>query len=355
MSGARTVFGRSLERSGDGTVDREEWHRYLKEEHARRGEKKATKGDQWFKSLMRSLRRGCGMELEEETEEEQARDGLLDRQIAECEEVYTLVAGLLEDDGRLHKEELVKAHGGDYRVFEKMDTDHDNTVSLDEWKAWIVAKHRAKAGGPDAAEPAWRKADSWLSSLLFTLKRGCGVVDLTQEQIEESHRVYRLIAEMVDKDGVLQKDELVKAHGGDYQIFQSLDADQSGAVSSSEWILWLRTTHAAQPGVKEGDEWLRNFLFTLERGAGLRGLNAAQCLEAEHVYELVASTMAPSDRPPAPLVDEDGMLREDWSLDGAGEATVTKEMLIKAHGGSPKLKIFENCEADRSGAVSLQA
>lgn len=97
------------------------------------------------------------------------------------DQVYTLVAGLLEDDGRLHKEELVKAHGGgaterailkpchwrtltlivtliaypealpwgnpgpllvDYRVFEKMDTGHDNTVSLDEWKVQLVLPSR---------------------------------------------------------------------------------------------------------------------------------------------------------------------------------------------------------------------
>jgi hypothetical protein len=50
--------------------------------------------------------------------------------------------------------------------------------------------------------------------LLFTLKRGCGVVDLTEQQIMEAETVFLLVAALTEDDGLIRKDELVLAHGG---------------------------------------------------------------------------------------------------------------------------------------------
>jgi hypothetical protein len=69
--------------------------------------------------LLHTLRRGCG-EMSEDEEEVclGERHGLMAEQEKAVIEIYGLIAGLIQDDGTVSKEELVKAHGGDYKVWQ---------------------------------------------------------------------------------------------------------------------------------------------------------------------------------------------------------------------------------------------
>ena len=63
-------------------------------------------------------------------------------------------------DGVVTKEELVKAMGGDFHVFEAMDVDHDQLVDLANFTAFVEDRHRAKGDHGDA----------WLHDFLYTLQ-----------------------------------------------------------------------------------------------------------------------------------------------------------------------------------------
>jgi len=62
--------------------------------------------------------------------------------------------------GPVTKEVIVRAQGGDFHLFENLDTDNNGEVSLLEWEAYINKTHNEK--GP-------RKGPSWLASLLYSM------------------------------------------------------------------------------------------------------------------------------------------------------------------------------------------
>jgi hypothetical protein len=136
--------------------------------------------------------------------------GLIDQQRRDAEEVYGLIAGLIQDDGTVSKEELVKAHGGNYAAFDVLDTNQNGTIELDEWLAFCQASHKDKCADP----PIIEVGDMWLDEFFFTLRRGCGLKGLTDRQIQYAEDTYALIADLIDKDGVATKEEILKAQGG---------------------------------------------------------------------------------------------------------------------------------------------
>jgi hypothetical protein len=65
-------------------------------------------------TFLHTMRRGCGIESEDEVEDVNIRQGLTPQQEAECDKVYLLVASLIDaEDGVIRKEDLVKAHDGE--------------------------------------------------------------------------------------------------------------------------------------------------------------------------------------------------------------------------------------------------
>ena len=68
----------------------------------------------------------------------------------------------------------------DYRLFEKMDTDHSGHVTLPEWTAFIRATHAERC------KKHRRHGDAWLATLFFNLRRGCGQTELTEEQLRRA-------------------------------------------------------------------------------------------------------------------------------------------------------------------------
>ena len=122
------------------------------------------------------------------------------------EEVYQLVAG---EDGIISKEELIDAQGGDYRLFQHMDADNGGSVSKLEWLIFMRGTHAQKS------LTSIKKGDKWLDHLMFTLRRGCGMSEMTLAQEREARDVYNIVANLKSKDGLMSKEDLVQAQGGD--------------------------------------------------------------------------------------------------------------------------------------------
>ena len=81
----------------------------------------------------------------------------------DAESVFRLVAGLTPDDDEstISKPELIKAHHGDFKLFEQLDADSDGRITIDEWHRFLQSKHTEMGG----------KGDAWLRSVLHTLRQ----------------------------------------------------------------------------------------------------------------------------------------------------------------------------------------
>ena len=86
---------------------------------------------------------------------------------AEAELVFGLVASLNadEDKNTMSKAELIKAHNGDFKLFEQLDGDSDGRVTLDEWHTFLERKHMEKGD----------KGDVWLRSVFHTLRKNAEI------------------------------------------------------------------------------------------------------------------------------------------------------------------------------------
>jgi len=81
----------------------------------------------------------------------------------------------------------------------------------------------------------------------------------------EAEIVFGLVASLNNNkdDEVMHKDELIKAHHGDFHLFDELDFDSDGRVTSEEWHAFLKRNHAEK--AHKGDEWLRSMFHTLRQ------------------------------------------------------------------------------------------
>jgi len=92
------------------------------------------------------------------------------------------------------------------------------TATQETWKTYFCTEHERRA-----ADGKVHKADHWLNDILSTLKRGSGVPDLSSEQREEVNEVFDLVAGLGEHVGIIRKEALVKANGGDFHLFEHLD------------------------------------------------------------------------------------------------------------------------------------
>lgn len=100
--------------------------------------------------------------------------------------LFSFMAG---EDGTLDKEELIRAHGGDFKIFEAIDADSSNVVSEAEWREWLHKKHEQK--GKDT-QKAWK----WLRSFVDTLKVSLNVAAHEERRAVE---VWEALAKKVQK------------------------------------------------------------------------------------------------------------------------------------------------------------
>jgi len=95
-------------------------------------------------------------------------------QLNDCIEVFYKVAGLnlnaaIGGDAiqYIDRQELTRANGGDNRTFEAIYVNQDNLIGVEEWIDFLSTRHAQKNSLPRG------KGDTWLKSILKTLRRGC--------------------------------------------------------------------------------------------------------------------------------------------------------------------------------------
>ena len=98
---------------------------------------------------------------------------------AHAREIFVYIAGQDGDSAHMTKEELVTAHGGDYRLFERLDSNGDGVVTQQEWLAFLDLTRAEK--GEDVGF-------KWLMRLMYTfsLNIGAGLDDVLKKQMAEA-------------------------------------------------------------------------------------------------------------------------------------------------------------------------
>ena len=113
---------------------------------------------------------------------EETDDSNLGLMLEEAEVIYRLVSAVGGETDLMEKTELIKANGGDFKLFEALDEDESGTVTLEEWLAYLK-KTRALKG---AKKP--EKGDRWLQNLLYTLRSHISTSN--PEVISEVNQMY---------------------------------------------------------------------------------------------------------------------------------------------------------------------
>jgi hypothetical protein len=113
------------------------------------------------------------------------------------------------------------------QLFEKIDIAQSGTVQPEAWAVFLEKVHAEKG------QKKIERGDRYFSTLMFTLRRGCGLVEETEDKVEEeavaataertgptdsdiahAEYVYDLMASMGQDDGKLSLEEIVAAQGG---------------------------------------------------------------------------------------------------------------------------------------------
>ena len=128
------------------------------------------------------------------------------------------------------------------------------SVRLEHWDAHPIAKLDYESTRSYVSSPR-RLEIKKLRNLV--LEAGEERTKLTVE----AEKVYMIIAK---EDGLLDKEELVAAHSGDYRIFDLLDADGNGVVTVDEWHDYIEGLKVSK-GIR-GEEYVSAFLDGIIRG-----------------------------------------------------------------------------------------
>ena len=170
--------------------------------------------------------------------------------------VFRLTAGAGGDKNTVRREDLLAAHNGDFKVFEGMDTDASGDITLEEWNTFLKRKMKAKG----------KKGQMWVSNFLNTLNVNLNKT-LALADLGLAKTVFRQIAAVGGDDKTVRKEDLIRAHRGDFKIFDSMDMDDSGEVTETEWIAYLRDMKRIK-GAKnpeKGEKWVSSFLGTMSQ------------------------------------------------------------------------------------------
>jgi len=176
----------NLDNNADGLISMAEWMDYIERAHAHMRSQQKGKGDkvrlpssflsatcdplshaltpplryvsldspslclspmQWLKNLLGNLDKGCCLaeaECFKETEEEAAaRVGPTSPDLEHANMIYDRIAALNESEGA-SQADLIKANRGNFRLFEKMNLDENDSVSREEFLNFLIETHRVK-------------------------------------------------------------------------------------------------------------------------------------------------------------------------------------------------------------------
>jgi len=209
--------------------------------------------------------------------------------IEQADRVFGLITALCPDHGpqshcaqggnadpapHITKEQLVAAHGHDFKLFEQIDRDGDGVVTLTEWHEFLRRTHVERG----------LKGDKWLLSILATLSRRLKVDEVQpvalhdkewhrlndsewyaswDEALEEARETYDMINALEPAGGGITEAKLTQAQKGNFGLFKKIDPDASGTVTYEEWIGYIQKTHETKGD--KGDRWVSSFLHTVRR------------------------------------------------------------------------------------------
>jgi len=150
----------------------------------------------------------------------------------------------------------------------------------------------------------------------------------------EAEIVFGLVASLNNNkdDEVMHKDELIKAHHGDFHLFDELDFDSDGRVTSEEWHAFLKRNHAEK--AHKGDEWLRSMFHTLRQNIEQDG--NSQSDKAEGPQKKMAAEESMEVRPASEI-------KQEW------DARMMRGLMDSLAGVNPRLLCVAAYLGDKRG------
>ena len=144
-----------MDTNSDGTIDLQEWTAYLQGIHDKKGKEKGDKYLNRCCAVFRCVRRREAPYLPLltgrifATLEFNVKELIADRAEwlgleDEVSEVFTKVSLLDGDPNTMDKACLVAAQRGDFQLFEKIDTNEDGQITVDEWHEYLEKLHKSK-------------------------------------------------------------------------------------------------------------------------------------------------------------------------------------------------------------------
>jgi hypothetical protein len=143
----------------------------------------------------------------------------------------------------LVREDIVAAQGGDLKTFEKMDQNHDDKVTQEEFCLFYLAK-------------VVEKSEKYVAKLVAQLTQGVVVLveaqaakvledkaldEAAQATVEKLDGDARALYALLDynKTGGFTKDCYVAAAGGDFGAFEQMGPDENSFVTVDKFSEWL--------------------------------------------------------------------------------------------------------------------
>ena len=162
-----------------GECTEEAWMEYMQRTHAGKEEKNKGKGDSWCRTLMFTLQRGRKSDAQLKAEEA-ARQAFLAEKLRDAEEVYEMLVQKDAADQVLRKPELVAAYDLDTEIFDRIDKNSDDEITLDEWINFFRMTHAVMEENEMGA------GDEWLVNMNDELRYAC--MDKAEREAEAAAR-----------------------------------------------------------------------------------------------------------------------------------------------------------------------
>ena len=123
-----------IDADNDDVVTIEEWMAWLHATHTEKRKKKRGSGDKWLTNLLHTLEVGCTqyeLEYQQETEEDAAlREGPTDAMLEMAGLLFKRLEAYSATPG-LSRMDFGAANHGDFSLFDAMDVNGNQTVSLE--------------------------------------------------------------------------------------------------------------------------------------------------------------------------------------------------------------------------------
>merc|ERR1712086_1215780 len=147
----------------------------------------------------------------------------------------------LDESGDLDIAEVESCHGGDADgLFRHIDTNNDGMLSLDEFRAFFGKLSHSKGSNSAALMAEYLR----LNLQAAAREEPITVLPVCQLLLSDFDA-----AKPADQDGSISKEELAAVWGGDASgLYDNLDEDHNGKVSSNEWESFFGSL-LAQEGV----------------------------------------------------------------------------------------------------------